>query len=189
MPTALTPHAADMELRRAKALSLRARHATYRQIAQALACDVATAYRLVQGGLLELRQDATETADEIRRLELERLDDLAQGLQAKLDRQVVEVPEMSAGGVPTGRTLRYANPDELTVKTMLDIMRRRADLLGLDAPKQIGGPDGGPIPIAAVDARELLLAKVNEMASRLAAQVAPNPTASVEMLPTNGTAP
>jgi hypothetical protein len=169
MTTALTPNQADYELKRSRALTLRARHATYRQIALALGCDVATAYRLVQSGLKELREDASEAVEEIKQLELERLDDLAQMLQAKLDRQIIEVQEKDQHGVVTGRVQRFPNPDEATIKAMLDVMRRRADLMGLDAPKQIGA-GGDPLPPGdAGDAREILLQRVTEMAARIAA--------------------
>ena len=156
--------------KQSQALALRAKHATYRQIGQALDCTAAYAHRLVQHALQELRQEIAETTADVRAIEIERLDGLAYQLQIKLDRQTGEVEEKDAAGKLTGRKVRYANPDEQTIRAMLEIMRRRADLLGLDAPKAISGPDGGPIPIAAVDARDVLLKKVNEMAERLAAQ-------------------
>ena len=65
--------------RDAKALDLRRRHLNYRQIANELGwASTNAAYEAVQRGLADTQSEAS---DEVRRMELERLDDIARGFQ------------------------------------------------------------------------------------------------------------
>ena len=89
-----------------------------------------------------LKQTLQEPADELRKLELERLDKLLLGVW----------PQAVRG-------------NQGSVDRALRIMERRAKLLGLDAPvkSEWSGPDGGPIEVT--DARERLLALINRRAA------------------------
>lgn len=105
-----------------QALELRKGGATYRAIADALG------YRGPQGAQAAvesaLKLTLQEPADRVRQLELERLDTMVLALWS---------------GVRGG--------DLGTIDRMLKLMKRRAELLGLDMPVKLEhtGPDGGPI--------------------------------------------
>lgn len=105
---------AEVSERRAKALELRRRGASYRQIGKALGISHYQSHKDVQaelGKLAKLTQDEAET---LRELELQRLD----ALTLALDSQVKD-------GYPPA------------VNSYLRVMERRAKLLGLDAPASI----------------------------------------------------
>lgn len=106
---------ARIATRRVQALDLRKAGATYRRIAEALSVDVSTAYADVQAELTALRTLAAEQAEEVREIELRRLDDYTLGLTPKA---------------------RKGDAD--AVRTLIRVSERRAKLLGLDAP-QSGG--------------------------------------------------
>ena len=108
--------------RQLKALDLRIAGATYEQIAERLGyAGRAAAYRGVQA-ILKRREQ--EPADELRKMEGERLDRLQLGLWNQA-----------------------ANGDREAIDRLLRLMKRRADLFGLDAPAKIeqSGPGGGDI--------------------------------------------
>jgi len=108
------PHRGEEEIvaeRRVAALELRKAGRTYRYIAAMLNVDVHTAWEDVQAELTALRQQATEIAEEVRELELRRLDDWTAALTAQAQ---------------TGR--------ERSIDSLVRIQERRARLLGLDAP-------------------------------------------------------
>jgi hypothetical protein len=71
-----------------------------------------------------IKRTLQEPADEVRRIEVERLDKLMLSLW----------PEAQTGNIKA-------------IETILGIMARRAKLLGLDAPTEITGAFGGPITI------------------------------------------
>jgi hypothetical protein len=97
--------------RRVKALRLRRQGLTYEQIAARLGyAGRASAFKAISTALRETLQ---EPADELRQLELERLDDL----------HCVLWPRAIAGNLRA-------------VDGVLALMRRRAKLLGLDAPRE-----------------------------------------------------
>ncbi len=84
--------------------------------------------RLIKRALDRLEEDARETADDVRRLMLERLDRMLRGLS----RQIAE-------GEPRA------------IEVALKVEDRRARLLGLDAPKvtEVTGKGGGPVQVNA----------------------------------------
>lgn len=105
-----------------QALELRKAGVGFGDIAERLGyADASGAYRAVKTALKKTLQ---EPADEVRRIELERLDRMLLGLW----------PKATKG-------------DTWAVDRVLRIMERRAGLLGLDAPKRVEntGKDGGPI--------------------------------------------
>jgi hypothetical protein len=123
------PHPGEAETivaRRVKALDLRKAGLTYRRIADELKVGLQTAYTDVQDELAALKALTGKAAEDIRELELRRLDDYTLGL------------------TPAGR-----KGDAKAVMALIRVQERRAKLLGLDAPAAmtLAGPDGGPIAL------------------------------------------
>ncbi len=111
--------------RQLKALELRKAGVPYQTIADQLGySDRGSAYNSVQTAL---KKTLAEPADEVRRLELERLDALLMGMY----------PQARKG-------------NQGAVDRCLRIMERRAKLLGLDAPTkaELSGKDGAPLVVA-----------------------------------------
>jgi len=106
---------------------LRIAGATYRQIAVQLAVNERTAYYDVQDELGRLDAVSTQKAERLRDLEARRLDGLTVAL----------TPAIRTG-------------DPRAIGVAVRVMERRAKLFGLDAPQQIGGPAGAPIPITVI---------------------------------------
>jgi DNA-binding CsgD family transcriptional regulator len=115
--------------REERALELRKAGATYKAIGDALGCHESTAYDAVKRGLDRLLERIHESVAEARALDLARIDRLTFALW----------PKASAG-------------DAHAIDRVVRLMKRRAALLGLDAPTrikgEISGPGGGPIPAA-----------------------------------------
>ena len=111
-----------------EAVALRLQGRTYDEIAAALGCGHGTAYRAVAGHLAATRAEAGETAQELREVELQRL-----------DRLLAVVGPMAEGG------------DLQAVDRVLRIQERRSAYLGLDAPKaQLVAIDGRPDTVRAL---------------------------------------
>lgn len=124
-------HASDCRIaeRATRALQLRCEGYTYREIAQQVFNDHGEPMNhthirtIVIEALAELREHNAEIAKDVLQLELKRLDEQIKALWHKR-----EDPRVS--------------------DTILRIAQRRADLLGLDAPKNIRlGGDGSGLPI------------------------------------------
>jgi len=118
----------------AHAVELRRQNLSYRQIAVELGYrSVSNAWEAVQRGLLDAIR---EPADQVRHLELERLDALAQvAWRVLADRHYA----VAAGGKvalhpETGAPLIDDGPTLAAIDKLLRIQERRAKLLGLDAP-------------------------------------------------------
>jgi len=110
-----------------KALEMRRAGKDYDSIAKALEYfDRSHARKVIMRLLKADREKLAETADEVRELELQRIDKMFEVAYAKaLDGHL------------------------LSIDRALRLMERRASMLGLDAPKrqEISGPDGSPIEI------------------------------------------
>jgi len=106
--------------RRAQALELRKRGMSYRQIGQELGVSRNTAHKYVTAELDELRAETRASAEQLRDLELERLDQYLARLQPKID-----------------------DGDEKAIATALRVQERRAKLTGLDAPQRTEVTIGG----------------------------------------------
>jgi hypothetical protein len=102
----------DAAIRDGEAAALRRDGLTYREIAKAMGCSVAGAHDMVKRAL---REAVREPAEELRTLELERLDTL-------YTKTVIIIE--------TGSTKEVLN----AIDRALRIMERRSKLLGLDAP-------------------------------------------------------
>jgi hypothetical protein len=121
--------------RDAAAVELRREHLNFRQIATQLGfASPSSAYEAVQRGLADMRQEAS---DEVKQMELDRLDDIARGLH-----RVFVTPHFVVSAA-TGKVARHPDTDEVLIDdgpviqagaALLRVMERRAKLLGLDAP-------------------------------------------------------
>lgn len=129
----------DSATRDAEACRLRAQGLSYRQIAEQLDySDEAAAYRAISKVLKETVQ---EPAEELRALEVARLDALLTRAWAVLERdhvahsggKLVMVVGEDGQEIP----LRDDAPTLAAIDRVLKIMERRAKYLGLDAPTKI----------------------------------------------------
>lgn len=109
-------------LKLVQALELRAGGASYRQIADVLGVSRASAWRIVTRGLDELTAKCAEKAEQVKALELVRMDAM----------RVLLWPKRA---------------DPRVADSLLRISERVAKLHGLDAPAkhELTGADGGPI--------------------------------------------
>jgi hypothetical protein len=111
-----------------QAVELRTQGRTYVQIAEQLEVSTSAAHKAVADYLEQTRAVSREAAEEVRRLELDRL-----------DRVLAVVGPMAEGG------------DLQAVDRLLRIQERRASLLGLDAPKaQLVAVDARPDTVRAL---------------------------------------
>jgi hypothetical protein len=125
----------DTARRDAEACRLRAQNLTYREIAAELGVDVHTAYDAVQRGLRDTLQ---EPADDVRRLELERLDELAQKAREVMNGTHYVIAQGSVVRLTRrGSPLEDDGPVLQAIDRLLRIQERRARLLGLDSPQRV----------------------------------------------------
>lgn len=125
------PHPGEVEriaARRVKALELRKAGGSYRAIAASLDCDVTTAWKDVQAELAALKQLSRDEAEDVRAIELQRLDQWMVGLNR---------------GAQQG--------DPRAVTALVRIAERRAKLLGLDAAARVAIEMPAPLVIDAVE--------------------------------------
>lgn len=122
--------------RDARAVEHRRNGLTYRQIAAALGfSSMASAYDAVQRGLTDT---VAETNDEVRRLELDRLDHLARAALKVLAKPHLVVSQGRVAKHPeTGEPLIDSGPVLSAIDRLLNIQARRAKLLGLDSPTKV----------------------------------------------------
>ena len=113
-----------------KVLELRRQGLSYEKIGNQLGIHFTTAHHWVRDLMRELAQQASETAEEVRQLEEQRLDEMLEPLW----------PKAQAGDI---------RADEMVLR----IMERRARLRGLDAPTKVEGR------ISLPDSELLLLAR------------------------------
>lgn len=119
--------------RQAEALQLRARGLPYEQVGEALGITKQAAFKLVTRAL---RATLREAGEQVRQLELCRLDDLLVEATAVLGRPHFHVQGgevVMHDGVP----LPDDGPTLAAIATVLRVQQRRAALLGLDAPTKV----------------------------------------------------
>jgi hypothetical protein len=114
--------------RQVRAVELRIASYSYREIAAEMGIDVKTAHDLVSSSLRDSVERRNERSDELRVIEVERLDGMLRRLY----------PLATA-----------AYPDMAAVDRVLRISKRRCEIMGLDAPEsvELSGKDGGPVQI------------------------------------------
>jgi Homeodomain-like domain len=121
--------------REARAVQLRTAGATYQQIGDRLGCSESRAWRIVQRALDRM---VREPADQLRQLELARLDQLWIEATKVLHRSHITVSNGRVALDPrTGQPLEDDGPVLQAIDRLLKIMERRARLLGLDAPTRV----------------------------------------------------
>lgn len=114
-----------------EAARLRARGLTYREIGDRLGMAPQSAHEAVQRALVEA---VREPADEVRALELARLDALLAHAWAVLERYHVTVQQGRLVLDPDGDPIPDDGPVLAAIDRVLKIQDRRARYLGLDAP-------------------------------------------------------
>ena len=128
-----------------KSLELRKKGCSYREIARELKISVGVAHKYVSAALAELNESLKEETEQLRAIELERLDDLQIGIWKK-----------AIGG------------DLFALDRVLKIMAQRAELTGIKAPTKIAPttPDGENSYQSMSD--EELKNRISELQSKLA---------------------
>lgn len=130
------PRTNDTRLRDLQALDLRRQHRNYRQIADDMGySSVASAYAAVQRALVDVAQ--LETCDELIRIELDRLDEIAAAFLRVMGTTHYQV------SVASGKVARDPDTDEPMVDdsivlqaglALLRVMERRAKYRPMETP-------------------------------------------------------
>lgn len=92
-------------------LRLRLRGLTYREIAKEVGSDYRLVHRCVTQALQRIKTECAETAEDVRQIELQRLDACIKAISEQIESGKLQA-----------------------IDRMLNIMSRRSKLLGLDAP-------------------------------------------------------
>lgn len=108
------PRLIETRENRLRALELRKQGLPYRKIGEVMGCRAGTAHQWVMWAFRELIESVNEAAEDVRKMELDRLD----SMQAALWN------DCEAGDKPA-------------IAATLRIMERRSKLLGLDSPQQV----------------------------------------------------
>ncbi|MEU9792893.1 helix-turn-helix domain-containing protein [Streptomyces sparsogenes] len=143
-----TPEGAERD---AEAARLRARGLSYRAIAAELGVDLHTAHNAVKRALAAIVQ---EPAEDVRRMELERLDALYEAAMGVLEREHVTVSQgkiIYQGDEP----LLDDGPVLQAIDRLLRIQERRAKLLGLDAATKTQVSGGVRYELVGIDPEQL----------------------------------
>jgi transposase len=156
---------AEVMDREARALELRRNGASYPQIAERLGISDTGARKIVKRVLTRY---AAEAAPEVRKLELERLDQYQVAVLAVLRREHHVVQGGKIVLDSQGQAVRDDGPTMAAVRTLLDIQQRRARLLGLDAPTKVEAK------VFTMDAMQARLEELNAELAGLDGQ--PQPT-------------
>ncbi|MDP4501043.1 hypothetical protein [Nonomuraea turcica] len=137
--------------RDAEACRLRARGLTYQQIADQLGTTRSNAYEAVQRAIADI---VREPAEEVRQLELMRLDEMHTAALAILEARhfVVDRGEVVEW---EGAPLIDDGPKLAAIDRLLKIQARRAALLGLDAEKKVSVSGGVKYEVVGVDPDQL----------------------------------
>ena len=129
--------------RRAQAVGLRVQGSTYRSIAAELGTSPSTAHRLVEAELRRLAKLAGESAEELRALELARLDAVMVKAHEGWERSLLDAERTTtretANGTETTRVTRTRSGDARYLNIMLQCIAQRIKLLGLEAPQEVAG--------------------------------------------------
>ena len=118
-PNQTEPHALEANERAWEALELRKKALSYREIARIMGCSLGAAHRYVTLALAELKAKVSESAEQLRTIEIEKLDQLEAKMKESLDREADPVARGKVAAV------------------IVKITESRRKLLGLDAPQRI----------------------------------------------------
>lgn len=136
----------EVQERIAMALAMRTRGASYREIGSALGMSTGNTYKMIQKALTEI---IAEPAENLRKLELEKLDRLERIASDILGEQYEHV---AANGKLAG--VLDPRPRLMAIDRLLKVGESRRKLLGLDAPTQVE-VTGVDIKINGIDLSEL----------------------------------
>ena len=119
------------------ALRLRCAGKPYHEIAKAIGVKTTgAAHKCVSRALQRVEVDLRQAASRLRAQEVARLDELTKAIWEQ------------AVGIKDDLGVEVTKPDLRAVDRVIEIMRRRAQLLGLDVSKlELTGAGGGPIDI------------------------------------------
>ncbi len=116
-----------IEARQADVIRLRVAGFNFREIAAELRVSVSTAHADYVEAMKKIRETTRESAEEVRSVELDRLDRMIRALETKA----------------------FGDGDTRAIDTLLKVSERRAKLLGLDAPEKHDIQAGVATPEAA----------------------------------------
>ena len=150
---------AEIADRQSKAMQLRVRGFSFPKIAKALGCSTGTAFNDYTAAMKRLAEETKESADQVRSVELARLDKMTRALEFAA---FGESPDDSPNAL-----------DIKAIDALLKVSDRRAKLLGLDAPEDINLNVGEVTP-------EMAAQKVREKFGNHAAKREPNESAEPE---------
>lgn len=142
---------ADQAERDAEACRLRADGLTYQQIADRLGISRGSAHEAVQRAIADI---VREPAEEVRQLELLRLDQMHVAAREVLEARHFVV-DRGQVVLWEGEPLVDDGPKLQAIDRLLKIQARRAALLGLDAEKKVTVSGGVKYEVVGVPAGEL----------------------------------
>lgn len=127
-----------------KAVALKLRGKSYRAIAADLGVSVSVAFDDVWHHFSEMDKLATEKLEQVRKIELARLDSMLEKLFDIVDREPTE--RLNSKGEPSGETTDVDGTAVKAITAAAKLMERRAKLLGLDAPTKHQEVPAEPLP-------------------------------------------
>lgn len=118
--------------RQADAVAMRLRGKSYSQIAEVLGITKQRAHQLVMQAFEEMRQQCAEDTEQLRAIELARLDRITETFAPMLEMPGLDLQDVEAA--------------KKAADVLIKVSERRAKLLGLDAPTraELTGKDGQP---------------------------------------------
>jgi hypothetical protein len=151
----------EAQAKRAEALTLRRAGASYDKIAAALGISTKNAYKHVMKGLAALKKMNDELAEQVRQLELQRLDEMQTALYAAALSPVPQTALDREGKpviVDSGRDQQLR-----VIDRVIKIMERRDALMGVNAPTKVeqSGPNGEPIKTETHDRQPFDISKLS----------------------------
>jgi hypothetical protein len=175
--------------RQVEALQFRARGLPYEAVGEALGITKQAAFKLVDRAL---RATLREAGEQVRTLELDRLDRLqvaAETVLAARHYMLYQGEVVSRTDPQTGQTAELVDdgPALSAVRTLLAVAERRARLLGLDAPAKVDMQLSLQAAWARATPAErdaVLAAEVAELEAELDRRGPPTPPAAETILPT-----
>lgn len=111
--------------RQARAVALRKMGFSYTEIAKDLDVTKQAAFAYVKEAIAELKDEIREDSEDVKELELQRLD----AMLVRLWRSAMPSPQPGSNYIP--------EPDTKSMKLILEVMDRRSRLMGLDAAQRV----------------------------------------------------
>lgn len=127
-------HVAARE-REKRVLEMRIASIPFRVIAEELGISVAAAHKIANRAMDRLTTEVGEKVDEYKRMQLAQLDELQMALWPQAIGYTLRGPDGRPELDKYGRPIRVA-PDVKAAREVRGILERKAELLGLDAPRR-----------------------------------------------------